>query len=420
LIPRGTFPPAEFLAAVLVGLVVRGTYGPGDSRRDGTRILAGTALGLGLIFWKRVWQGVDSYGLVGFLIAAFVIGCAIVVERAMVDRLVTAFRPKSGNAPRTLIVGATEDIGAARRHPALSDPNEFAIISEFDAEAITLGDPPDFTDRLVAVIERDAIDTVVICGHLQESTLQQMLEVVDAAGCHVFSLPRTMEFSGLVPRLVWRRGAPLVQLTRPGLRGQHLFAKRLLDVSGAVVGLALLSPVYVAVAVAIRCWSPGPILFRQRRVGRGGRCFSILKFRSMVIDAEAQRPGLGTESVYHDERLFKVRHDPRVTRLGTFLRRTSLDELPQLWNVLRGEMSLVGPRPPLPSEVRLYEAHHYGRFHMKPGITGPWQVNGRNRITDFEAVVRLEAAYMWQWSLWRDLAILLRTVPAVLRMDGAH
>ena len=420
LIPRGTFPPADFLAAILLGLAVRGTYGPGDNRRNGPRVLAGTSLGLGLIFWQRVWEGVDSNGLLGFLVAAIVVGCALIIERTAVDRLVKVFRPRSATAPRTLIIGSPQDIAAARHHPGLSDPNEFAIVTEFDAEAVAFGTEVDITDRLVSLIARNAIDTVVMCGHFHESTLQQLLEVVDAAGCHVFSIPRTTEFSGLVPRLIWRRGAPLVQLTRPGLRGQHLFVKRVLDVIGAVIGLTVLSPVYALVAIAIRCTSSGPVLFRQRRVGRGGRCFSILKFRSMVLNAEAQRTELGIASVYGDGRLFKVRNDPRVTFLGAFLRRTSLDELPQLWNVLRGDMSLVGPRPPLPSEVQFYEARHYGRFHMKPGMTGPWQVSGRNRITDFDAVVRLEAAYMWQWSLWRDVAILLRTVPAVLRMDGAH
>jgi lipopolysaccharide/colanic/teichoic acid biosynthesis glycosyltransferase len=115
-----------------------------------------------------------------------------------------------------------------------------------------------------------------------------------------------------------------------------------------------------------------------------------------------------------------VKDDPRVTRLGTFLRRSSLDELPQLWNALIGNMSLVGPRPPLPSEVDLYEEHHYTRFDVKPGITGPWQVNGRNTITDFEEVIRLETDYIREWTIWKDLGILLRTVPAVFRMEGAH
>jgi lipopolysaccharide/colanic/teichoic acid biosynthesis glycosyltransferase len=162
------------------------------------------------------------------------------------------------------------------------------------------------------------------------------------------------------------------------------------------------------------------VLFRQTRVGRGGRRFQICKFRSMVTDAEQRLDDLRANSVYRDARLFKMERDPRITRVGAFLRKTSLDELPQLWNVLKGDMSLVGPRPPLPSEVALYEEHHYTRFDVKPGITGPWQVSGRNKIRDFEEIMRLETAYIRQWGLGKDLAILARTVPAVLRMHGAY
>ena len=140
----------------------------------------------------------------------------------------------------------------------------------------------------------------------------------------------------------------------------------------------------------------------------------------MVHDAEARRDGLEQDSLYNDQRLFKLKNDPRVTRIGLFLRRTSLDELPQLWNVLTGDMSLVGPRPPLPAEVDLYEEHHYTRFDVKPGMTGPWQVNGRNLITDFEEIIRLETEYIRGWTIWKDLGLLLRTVPVVLFMRGAH
>jgi lipopolysaccharide/colanic/teichoic acid biosynthesis glycosyltransferase len=162
------------------------------------------------------------------------------------------------------------------------------------------------------------------------------------------------------------------------------------------------------------------VFFRQNRVGRGGRLFKIYKFRTMVAGAEEHRDELLEQSIYPDRRLFKIVGDPRVTRLGNWLRRTSLDELPQLFNVLKGEMSLVGPRPPIPSEVDLYEAHHYARFDVKPGITGPWQVAGRNQITDFEQIVTLETRYIRDWTLLTDIVMLFRTVGAVLRMRGAH
>jgi lipopolysaccharide/colanic/teichoic acid biosynthesis glycosyltransferase len=204
------------------------------------------------------------------------------------------------------------------------------------------------------------------------------------------------------------------------LDDSQLATKRVVDVVLGVAALVALFPLFLLVAGAVKLTSAGPVVFRQRRVGLGGKTFDILKFRSMTVDAEARQSELQGLSVYGDPRLFKVADDPRVTPIGRFLRKASLDELPQLFNVLRGEMSLVGPRPPTTEEVALYEAHHYCRFDVKPGITGPWQVGGRNKITDFEAVIRLEQDYMRNWSTAVDLKILLKTIPAVLRMDGAH
>jgi len=154
-------------------------------------------------------------------------------------------------------------------------------------------------------------------------------------------------------------------------------------------------------------------------VGLGGEPFEMLKLRTMVRDADARAGEVQAVNVYGDTRLFKSAGDPRVTAIGRFLRRSSLDELPQLWNVLRGEMSLVGPRPPLPREVAQYKVRHYVRFEVAPGMTGPWQVSGRNDIKDFERVVELEQRYIAGWTVWRDLGLLLRTVPAVLSMRGA-
>jgi len=193
-----------------------------------------------------------------------------------------------------------------------------------------------------------------------------------------------------------------------------------LDTVGAGIGLIVLSPLLALVAMVVKAASPGPMFFTQERVGQGGRKFRIIKFRTMVDGAEKHRDQLLSRSLYGDGRLFKVPDDPRITPLGRWLRRTSIDELPQLVNVLRGEMSLVGPRPPLPSEVSLYEAHHYARFDVKPGMTGPWQVAGRNQVTDFEKVVALETQYIREWSILTDVAVLARTAWVVVGMRGAH
>jgi lipopolysaccharide/colanic/teichoic acid biosynthesis glycosyltransferase len=241
-----------------------------------------------------------------------------------------------------------------------------------------------------------------------------------SAGARVYATRREAFRQFDEPSFVLRRSEPLMLLSRPALVGSQLVLKRLIDMVGAVLGLILLSPVLVVVGLLVKLTSPGTILFRQVRVGLGGDPFVCLKFRTMVADAE-QRLAMVAQDNIHDagQRIFKLPNDPRLTSIGGFLRRSSLDELPQLWNVLRGEMSLVGPRPALPSEVLRYEPHHFVRFEVLPGITGPWQVGGRNAIRNFEDVVRLESDYVRGWTFWRDIVILLRTIPTVLSMKGA-
>ena len=197
-----------------------------------------------------------------------------------------------------------------------------------------------------------------------------------------------------------------------------LAAKRVLDIVLSATALVVLSPVFLAVALAIVLDSPGPILFRQKRVGMNGRLFWFYKFRSMHQDAEERLLELMAFNEAQGP-IFKIRQDPRITRVGAFLRRTSLDEFPQFWNVLRGEMSIVGPRPPIPAEVQKYERWQRRRLSMKPGITCIWQVSGRSEL-GFDQWMELDLEYIDNWSLWHDLKILVKTVPAVLTGRGAH
>jgi exopolysaccharide biosynthesis polyprenyl glycosylphosphotransferase len=421
LVPKGTYPAVQLLVAVVLGLLVFRNYAAGDRRHDTRALLAGSTLGIALTFWGTLWSTFSAASLVGFLLAVGAIGATLIAERNLFDVLVRRYQPAGWRAARTVVIGSAADARRALAGLPLTDHAAFAPLGFLDTDPATpapdaLGGVRD----LVRVIERGRVDTVVLSGQIDDASLTEVLHIADAAGCEVFSRPRSFALGGLEPKLVWRRGWPLVQLTRPGVRKQQLMLKRALDLAGSAIGLALLSPLFAAIAAAVRLSSPGPVFFRQLRVGQGGRRFFIYKFRSMVHNAEALQRELTARSVYSDARLFKVKDDPRVTRVGAFLRRTSLDELPQLWNVLRGEMSLVGPRPPLPSEVDRYHDHHYTRFDMKPGITGPWQVSGRNNITDFDQVILLETSYLRQWSFWKDVSILLRTIPAVLKMDGAH
>ncbi len=195
--------------------------------------------------------------------------------------------------------------------------------------------------------------------------------------------------------------------------------KRLLDIVGAIVGLSITAAIAVPVGLATLFTDladRGPLFYSQTRIGYKGQEFRIWKFRSMVVDAEAKKHLVKNEAQGH---IFKNENDPRVTKLGRFLRRTSLDEFPQFWNVLKGEMSLVGTRPPTPDEVEKYDAHHWKRLDVKPGITGEWQANGRSTVKDFEDIVALDLAYQEKWSVGYDIQLIWKTIQVVLKGSGA-
>lgn len=212
---------------------------------------------------------------------------------------------------------------------------------------------------------------------------------------------------------------------------KQMAAKRLMDIAGGIVGCIATGILFIFVAPAIYIASPGPIFFSQERIGLNGKKFKIYKFRSMYMDAEARKAELMKDNRISDGKMFKLEFDPRVignrimpdgtkkTGIGDFIRRSSIDEFPQFFNVLKGDMSLVGTRPPLPSETNLYDLHHRSRLSIKPGITGMWQVSGRSDITDFEEVVRLDREYITEWSIGMDIKILLKTVGVIFKKDGS-
>ncbi len=196
----------------------------------------------------------------------------------------------------------------------------------------------------------------------------------------------------------------------------HSRLKRLIDILGALVGLAIVGLLYLPMALAIQLDNPGPIFYSQIRCGLHGRTFRIWKFRSMVVDADRLKHLVNNQAKGN---IFKNRNDPRITRVGKILRKTSLDEFPQFWNVLKGDMSLVGTRPPTVDEVMKYERHHFQRLLVKPGITGEWQVKGRSKVEDFEDIIKLDLDYQRKWSIRYDLLLIGQTVLAVFKKDGA-
>jgi exopolysaccharide biosynthesis polyprenyl glycosylphosphotransferase len=214
-------------------------------------------------------------------------------------------------------------------------------------------------------------------------------------------------------------GLPLVHVEPPRSLGASRWSKRAFDLLGATFLLLLASPVMLVFALATRLQDGGPVLFRQTRVGRDGELFECLKFRSMVVDAEARLGTVRHLNANADGLLFKAQHDPRVTRVGSVMRRYSIDELPQLINVINGDMSLIGPRPALPAEVRRYAPDVQRRLHVRPGVTGLWQVSGRSDLS-WDDTVRLDLYYVDNWSVVQDLSILAKTIHAVVRSRGAY
>lgn len=276
-----------------------------------------------------------------------------------------------------------------------------------------------FDDVAGAVDQADA-DTVVVlsCPELDGATLRRLAWRLERDEVDLIVASALVDVAGARTTIRPFDGLPMLHVEHPRLHGGSRLVKEAFDRLGALALLMIFGPLLLTVALCVRCTSRGPVLFRQVRVGRDGRQFRIFKFRSMYVDAEARLAELRHLNE-HDGVLFKIRDDPRVTRVGRYLRRFSLDELPQLLNVLLGQMSLVGPRPPLPSEVAVYADDVRRRLAVKPGMTGLWQVSGRSDLP-WEEAVRLDLRYVENWTLSLDLVILLRTMTAVVRSSGAY
>ena len=275
----------------------------------------------------------------------------------------------------------------------------------------------DEIEEAVVATSADAV-AVLACPELDGPALRRLSWSLAGSGTDLLVAPALMDVTG--PRIAIRPvcGLPLLHVDEPQLSGGRRFAKACVDRVAAALALVVLLPALLSVGLAVRLTSPGPAIFRQTRVGRQGREFTIFKFRTMRRDAESLRASLAAANVHTSGHLFKVAHDPRVTRLGRWLRRTSLDELPQLVNVLLGSMSLVGPRP-LPAADFPYDGDARRRLFVKPGLTGLWQISGRSDL-DWEESVRLDLRYVENWSLAVDALIVWKTLFTVLKRSGAY
>ena len=365
----------------------------------------------------------------GFLAVAFPAGTiALLLGRWIARKLLHRARAHSGGwSHRVLVVGAPDEVRdlvvQLRRSPYAGLDVVGACVPGGQSVPMRRGEDVPVVGSLTSVpqaVAATGADTVAITSSrgMSSNVLKRLGWELEGAGVDLVVAPGLMDVAG--PRVHVRpvAGLPLLHVEQPEFTGPVRAAKAATDRLAALLGLVLLSPVLLAVALAIKATSPGPVIFRQVRVGSQGEIFTLYKFRSMVFGAEDRLAAIACQNDSEGV-LFKMRQDPRITSVGRWLRRFSLDELPQLFNVLRGQMSLVGPRPALPSEAEQYGSDVARRLLVKPGITGLWQVSGRSDLS-WEDSVRLDLYYVENWSFAGDIQILWKTLSAVLTSRGAY
>jgi exopolysaccharide biosynthesis polyprenyl glycosylphosphotransferase len=407
-------------------LTAAGVYRFGSTARLVTilpRIVVGCAIGTAasIIVPLTSRSGVLGYGFLPAIWIGAVVGTMLL--RASIR--VSAFLRRTRAAPRRVVIVGAGAKGAAlwaslQHHPTAT----YDLLGVADVESA--GWASDFAQtaripimKLESFLMRTVVDEVLIALPMKSryAEIEGVLRACEVAGVCARYLASAFDASLARPRL--EREGSLSVVSMPVVHDDgRLLVKRVVDIVGAAVGLILLAPVFAIVAAAVRLTSAGPVFFSQERFGYRKRVFRMYKFRSMVVDAEARMQAIEHRNEQEGP-IFKIREDPRVTPLGRFLRRSSLDELPQLWNVLLGDMSLVGPRPMSTRDVAKFdEPWLMRRFSVRPGLTGLWQVSGRSELP-FTEWMQLDLRYIDEWSLKLDVILLCRTLPAVLRFSGA-
>ena len=363
----------------------------------------------------------------GFFLLAFLIAIpSLMVGRLALRRAVHKAHINGALRYRVVIAGSPAHIdeiaGVLRRETWLG----YEVVGALTPDSVAGGETPSGvpiignTDEITWSVISSRANLLFFAGGAVDSAseLRRIAWALEKEDVQVVVAPSVTEVSGGRVKFRPVGGLPLIHVDPPRATEASRWGKRLFDVVGSLGLLVLFSPVFLVAALRVKLHDGGPVMFRQQRVGKDGQLFSCLKFRSMVIDAEAKLAELHAQTGY-ESGLFKLKDDPRITTPGAWLRKFSFDELPQLVNVLRGDMSLVGPRPPLPLEVANYERDTNRRLDIRPGLTGLWQVSGRSDLS-WDETVRLDLYYVDNWSMLQDLNIMLKTLAAVMRPEGAY
>lgn len=399
----------------------------GSGATEYARVAHATGLAFGtlaIVFVLLEWEGLREQ-----LYFALPVGLvALILCRWHARRWLMRQRAQGRYASRTLVVGARDDVEYTIRALGPDGKLGYRVVGtavlDDDIDSLTVGDVsysvtrgPDAVTRAASALYADTI--VVASQPVGDPTyVKRLAWELEGTAAELVLCSQIADVAGPRMSLSPVEGLPMLHVTIPTFQGGAYVIKRALDVVTSFVALAVFSPIALLIAFAIKLDSPGPVFFRQSRVGRDGREFKMIKFRSMGTNAESELAALVAENEGAGP-LFKMKSDPRVTRVGAFLRKYSLDEVPQFINVLLGDMSVVGPRPPLPAEVTAYDGTVHRRLYIKPGITGPWQVGGRSDLS-WEQSVRLDLRYVENWSVMSDLVLMWRTVKVMIRPDGAY
>jgi exopolysaccharide biosynthesis polyprenyl glycosylphosphotransferase len=411
-----------FLALVTVLVFWRaGLYAPREARAGVGRIVSSLLLVAVITLAFAVGTGYQHTTFALYPTAFVLTTLFIAIFRGSYEVITQDLWKLAGVRRRAILVGEGDRLVDLRRSLGRGRGGidyEFVGAVSSSADSVPLPVLGDLGD-LPRILSEQRVDELIVTG--SDYDQEQVLDVVEQAhrrGVQVRIAPTTTELLFQRAEYVPGQGVPLFELRPPVFAGVDWAVKRTFDLVVSILLVAVGSPVWVLIALAVKLDSPGPVFYRDRRVGLGEREFGMFKFRSMYVDASARQAALETENEASGP-LFKIRNDPRVTRVGAFLRKYSLDETPQVLNVLRGEMSLVGPRPlPIRDYVQL-EDWHRKRYLVLPGMTGLWQVSGRIALS-FDDLVRLDFYYLENWSIWLDISILAKTLPAVLARRGAY
>ena len=388
-------------------------------------IASATTIGVVVLILLNLAFRQLSYSRLIFLYTAVLVTLLLGISRAVVYALRSYLRNRGIGLERVVLVGVG-DVGLMVMRTIVARPSlGYELVGFLDDNPAknqtdigrfqALGPLMKFSD----ILQNHAIDTAIIClPWRSHRTVSRLLRLCERSGVKAQIVPDFFQMTKNQMQVEGLNGIPLITARAVSIAGWNLFVKRALDIALATVMLIAGLPLAALIALAVRFSSPGPVLYAQTRIGRNGQPFKIYKFRSMIAGADAQIDDMA-ELNEASGPLFKMRADPRRTSIGRILRHFSLDELPNLINVLRGEMSLVGPRPNVPEEVAQYKDWHRKRLSVSPGMTGLWQVSGRSDLT-FDEMVLLDIYYVENWSLTLDLGILLRTIPKVLGGEGAY